>query len=141
MIPSPLGTWAYTGNTWNDLTLFTFTLSHADITSVLGGYDYTHSASLMHTASGIGFYFTRRLGGRTVTSKLLRRVSFLLLCLVCYRGPIEGPSCLTQGFRSRLVCLSGELVGILDLPWNCTCMYETCLREEVVCMHCSRVRI
>lgn len=57
MIPSPLGTWAYTGNTWNDLTLFTFTLSHADITSVLGGYDYTHSALLMHTASGIGFYF------------------------------------------------------------------------------------
>lgn len=37
--------------------------------------------------------------------------------------------------------LSGELVGILDLPWNCICMYETCLREDVVCMHCPRVRI
>lgn len=84
---------------------FTFTPSHADIISVTGGYDYTHSASLMHAASWLAFIFTRRLSGRTVTSKLFRRASFLLLCLVGYRGLIEDPPCSTRDFRLVLSTL------------------------------------
>lgn len=80
-LPSPLGTWTYTGNTWNDLTLLYFYPSPADITSVPGGYDYTHSASLMHTASGIGFYFYTASGRAHSDIEIISTCIFFVLVL------------------------------------------------------------
>ena len=138
-LPSPLGTWAYTGNTWNDLALLYFYPSPADITSVPGGYDYTHSASLMHAASGIGFYFYTASGWAHSDIEIIS--TCILFVLVSCR--LSGCGWCLPLLDSRLFILSCLVSWweILDLPWNCICMYETCLREEVVCMHCSRVWI
>ena len=93
----------------------------------------------MHAASGIGFYFYTASGRAHSAIENHFDVYPFCSCVLQIIGVWLMPP--LARLKTFALVWSCELAGILDLPWNCICMYETCLREEVVCMHCSRVRI